>query len=109
MDEKHYVVETDNMKNVMRDMLSKIDEILQMLNTTDDRINETKKVFDTPAAEYFRKRVNDYIEEKKLYIKNDLIPSIEVLNSISLMYETDSEEEINFLKKSALSANKKIS
>lgn len=108
MDKKHYAVETDNMKDVMKEMLSKIDEILQMLNTTDDKINETKKVFDTPAATHFRKRVNDYVEEQKLYIKNDIIPTIEVLNAISSMYESDMEEESKFLKQGILAMNKKV-
>lgn len=90
-------VETENMKTVMKEMASKLDEIEEMLKNTRIKVEESKRIFDTPTATYFRKKVYDYIDEQKLFITNDIRPLIEVLGTIANTYEKDFEDEIGLI------------
>ena len=90
-------VETENMKNVMKEMSSKIDELDEILKNTRIKVEESKQIFDTPTATYFRQKVYDYIDQQKLFITNDMRPLIEVLGTIANTYEEDFEEEVGMI------------
>ncbi len=93
MASKQVIAETENMKAVMKEMSSKLDEIDEMLKKTKIKVEESKEVFDTPTATYFRQKVYDYIDGQKLYINNDIRPFVEVLNTLANVYEKDFEAE----------------
>jgi len=102
MTKKKVRVETDNMKTVMKEMASKIDELDEMLKKTRIKVEESKRVFDTPTATYFRQKVYDYIDQQKLFITNDMRPLIDVLGIVANIYEDDFEQE-----QGIISVNKK--
>ena len=97
MTKKKVRVETENMKTVMKEMASKIDEIDEMLKKTRIKVEESKQIFDTPTATYFRQKVFDYIDQQKLFITNDIRPLIEVLGTIANTYEEDFQDEVGII------------
>lgn len=99
-------VETENMKTVMKEMSSKIDEIEEMLKNTRVKVEESKKIFDTPTATYFRQKVFDYIDEQKLFMNNDVRPLVEVLGTIANTYEEDFDEEAGVISNNKKNSNK---
>lgn len=100
-------VETENMKTVMKEMSSKIDEIEEMLKNTREKVEESKKIFDTPTATYFRQKVFDYIDEQKLFMNNDVRPLVEVLGTIANTYEEDFDEEAGVISNNKKNSNGK--
>lgn len=98
--------ETENIKLVMKDMITKMDEIEEMLKNTRIKIEESKKVFDTPTSSYFRQKVYDYIDSQKLYINNDFRPLIDVLGVIADAYEEELEEETKIISVNTRNTNK---
>lgn len=108
MTKKKVRVETDNMKNFMKEMSLKIDELDEMLKNTRIKVEESKQIFDTPTATYFRQKVYDYIDQQKLFITNDIRPLVEVLGTIANAYEEDFEEEVGMINinKNKSNANK---
>lgn len=101
-------VETENMKTVMKEMSSKIDEIEEMLKNTRVKVEESKKIFDTPTATYFRQKVFDYIDEQKLFMNNDVRPLVEVLGTIANTYEEDFDEEAGVISNNKKNSNKTV-
>jgi len=97
MANKNVRVETDNIKTVMKEMTSKIEEIEEMLRNTKVKIEDSKKIFDTPTASYFRQKVYDDMDEQQLFITNDIRPLVEVLGTIADAYEKDFEKELNLI------------
>ena len=85
--------DTEDLKIKMKEMVSKCEEIIEMLNNTKKKIDESVDYFDTPTAKKFRDKATDYIETQKLLINNELIPSFEILNTISDAYKEDYEKE----------------
>ena len=94
---KRVSADTEDLKSKMKEMVSKCEEIIEMLDKTREKIEESKEYFDTPTATYFRDKATSYIEQQKLVINNELIPSFEVLNAISKSYDDDFNEEKKML------------
>ena len=69
--------DTEDLKIKMKEMVSKCEDIIDMLNKTREKIEESKSYFDTPTATYFRDKATTYIEEQILVMNNELIPSFE--------------------------------
>ena len=65
---KRVSADTEDLKIKMKEMVSKCEEIIDMLNKTRDKIEESKSYFDTPTATYFRDKATTYIDEQKLLI-----------------------------------------
>ena len=96
---KKVYAETENIDNIMSEMTDKCDEITKMLDESLDKVNDTKRVFDTPTSAYFRSKAEEYIEEEKLYINNSVLPVIESLSVLSKMYQEEYENEQAIIKK----------
>ena len=94
---KKLFADTEDLKLKMKEMVSKCEEIIDMLNKTRDKIDESKSYFDTPTASVFRDKALFYIDEQRLLINKDLIPSFEILDKISAGYEEDFNNEKSLL------------
>ena len=94
---KRISADTEDLKAKMKEMISKCEEIIEMLDKTKDKIEESKEYFDTPTSSYFRDKATSYIEQQKLVINNELIPSFEVLNVISKTYDDEFNAEKKML------------
>ena len=68
-------------------MLNKIKEIQENINEINRKIEDSKKVFDTPAATTFRDSANKYMEDSRIYINSVLIPIVENLSNVVKAYE----------------------
>ena len=87
------MTDTDDLEIKMKEMIAKCEEIMEMLDKTRDMVDASKEYFDTPAATYFRDKATTYIDSQKLVINNELIPSFEILNTISNAYKDDFDAE----------------
>ena len=87
-------VDPHNIKENRTKMLDKINEILDNIQEINKKVEESKEVFDTPAATSFRDSANEYIFESKNYINNVLIPIVSNLDNVAQVYE-DAIEAMN--------------
>lgn len=94
----HLGSDLDNMEDITKKMLIQCEEIVSTIENARQIITDSKKVFDTPSATYFRKIVDDYIEQQKLFINNDIIPSTELLSNIIDLYDEEYNMELNCVK-----------
>ena len=80
-------VDVNDIKDNRTKMLAKVEDIIKDIDEINRKIEESKDIFDTPAATVFRDSANEYIFESKNYINNSLIPIINSLSSIAQVYE----------------------
>ncbi len=86
-------VDVNEIETARVQMESIVDDILKNIEEVSKKIEESKLVFDTPAAKAFRERANEYIFNNKKYINQVLIPMIENLDNVANSYE----ETINII------------
>lgn len=77
-----------NIDETRKLMLNKISELYKDLLVIESKIDETKKDFDTPAANKIRLKANELINNQKRVIDKELIPFVNKLETVSREYES---------------------
>lgn len=77
-----------NIDETRKLMLNKISELYKDLLVIESKIDETKKDFDTPAANKIRFKANELINNQKRVIDKELIPFVNKLETVSREYES---------------------
>ena len=91
-----YKIDVNSINESRVEMLNKINDIINNLDTVCIKIDESIEVFHTPTSAIIRDNANEYIYSKKKYINESVIPMIE-----KLQYAADTYEETsNSIKKS---------
>ena len=86
MKDTHLFTDSASIQNVKKELLAELEEIKGMLSEALLKVEETKEFFDTPTATYFREKVDKLVGEEKIYINNQVIPWIEILDSFAKIY-----------------------
>ena len=77
----------ENIKEVKKQMLSKITELQNELSKIEIKLDESKNDFDTPLASNFRIKANEMIKNETKTIEELLIPYVNSLDEVSSFYE----------------------
>ena len=88
-------VDTNELRDAKTKMKSIIDDILTNIAEINKRIEDSKEVFDTPAATVFRESANEYIFTNKKYIHEELIPMVDKLENSADIYQAASDSVKN--------------
>ncbi len=79
--------DTNELKEARVQMKSIIEDILANIEEINKRVEDSKEVFDTPAATAFRQSANEYIFNNKKYINEALIPMVDNLEKNADIYQ----------------------
>ncbi len=90
-------INVKSIEDTVKLLLEKCDIIEKSIISTRDKLDESKSYFDTPAATYFRQKVDDLLDEEILKLKNDFRPSLDVLNKIISVYNDEITAEKKIL------------
>ena len=93
MGKERVSVNIDSIDKTVKQLMEKCEIIEKSIKETKEKLDDSKSYFDTPAGDHFRKRVDDIFDQEILKLKNDFIPSIEVLNKIVSLYQEEIEAE----------------
>ncbi len=81
-------VNIQSMHKIKKEIDQKYDELVEMFNNYQKLIEETKEVYDTVSANYFRNIASQYMEIAKIYLNNDFKLYADKLNDIINEYNT---------------------
>ncbi len=89
------VVDIKNLREKKKIIDEKYNELVEMFIKYQQMIEDTKQVYDTESAKYFRKIVKEYMEIAKIYLNNDFKLYIDKLDDIIEKYNTLSQDVFN--------------
>ena len=88
---KKVVVDTKSIQDAKLKMLDKVNDLKKMLDKTVQKVEESKKDFDTPVANIFRTKVDEYVISEKKELDTGLISLIKSLDNITKAYDEMNE------------------
>ena len=94
--EKKYSVYVDieNIKLKKQQIDEKYNELVEMFKNYQKMIENTKEVYDTESAKYFRTIASEYMKIALIYLNNDFKICADKLNDVIKIY-SETNESIN--------------
>lgn len=86
MREGFLTVDIGSIANTKKIMDGKYNELVSMINNYKEKMEDTKKVYDTESATLYRKVVLNYIDLVEKYLNSDFKPYIDRLDEIKSIY-----------------------
>lgn len=80
-------VELETLSSTKNLMINKINEIIELIDSYTNIINESENCFVTNAAVEYRTTAINYTKILKSFINNDFLPLINALDNIKKLYE----------------------
>ena len=80
------LVDINDMRIKKKLIEEKYHELIEMIKTYKRMIDDTKNIYDTNSANYFRKIADGYIEQVEIYLNNDFKIYIDKLDDIIKEY-----------------------
>ena len=96
MDDKNIVINLDSINSTKQLMDSECEKLLNMINQYKTMFEETKEIYDTDSAIFYRKIAVSYLELIENYINNNFKEYIDQLDDVRKIYQ----DEINAISKS---------
>ena len=95
---KNYDIE--NLINARKEMERLMDELSGSMKKCYQKLEETKEVFDTPTAKYFREEGDSYLQKQQSYLEGDVKDLLKRMDEIIKTYEEEVKKINNFVKDS---------
>ncbi len=82
-----YEIDVEKLNSIKKQMQIEIADFDTIYQECYKKIDETKEIFDTPTAQFFRENANELILQSQNYISGTVKPFIDNLDIIAKQYE----------------------
>ncbi len=88
-------VDSASVRNLSKNILTEVDVLLQMIDKARNKVAESGAVFDSPAAQEFRKKMDSFAETAKNGSRESLTNLANYFEAVAKTYEKADEEVLD--------------